>query len=199
MHSKPAAKSALTPPAAKRAKSGATRAKSAKPATVTKKASAATSAPASAGTKAPAFDLESDDGGRASLRSFAGKWLVLYFYPKDNTPGCTREAQGFTAAAKELAKLGAAVAGVSKDSVTTHGGFKEKIGIGFPLLSDPTLATHRAYGAWGKKVMYGKAVEGVIRSTFLIAPDGEVAKAWRSVKVDGHVEAVLGVLRELQA
>jgi thioredoxin-dependent peroxiredoxin len=153
-------------------------------------------APASAGTRAPAFDLESDDGSQVSLADFKGKWLILYFYPKDNTPGCTREAQGFTAAAAQLAKLGATVVGVSKDSAKTHCGFKEKIGIGFPLLSDPTLATHRAYGAFGKKVMYGKAVEGVIRSTFLIGPDGKVAKAWRSVKVDGHVDAVLGVLRE---
>jgi peroxiredoxin Q/BCP len=155
--------------------------------------------PADAGSKAPAFALESDEGKLVSLGDFAGKWLVLYFYPKDNTPGCTREAQGFTAAAAQLKKLGAAVVGVSKDSVKSHCGFREKIGIGFPLLSDPTLATHRAYGAFGKKVMYGKAVEGVIRSTFLVAPDGKVAKAWRSVKVDGHVDAVVATLREPRA
>src|ERR1700733_12414498 len=128
------------------------------------------------------FDVESDDGKRVTaknLLSEPGKWLVVYFYPKDNTPGCTREAQDFTEAAARLKKLGAQVVGVSRDSVKSHCGFKEKIGIGFRLLSDPDLAAHRAYGAWGKKVMYGKQVEGVIRSTFLIAPDGKLAKAWR--------------------
>src|SRR5580704_16029085 len=136
------------------------------------------------GAPAPKFDLESDDGTRRTLRDFDGKWLVLYFYPRDNTPGCTREAQDFTTAAARLKKLGATVVGVSKDTVKSHCGFKEKIGIGFTLLSDPDLAAHKAFGAWGKKVMYGKQVEGVIRSTFLIAPDGKLAKAWRSVKVD---------------
>jgi peroxiredoxin len=110
--------------------------------------------PADAGSKAPAFDLESDEGKRVTLHDFAGKWLVLYFYPKDNTPGCTREAQGFTAAAAQLKKFGAAVVGVSKDSVKSHCGFREKIGI---------------------------------------------ARAWRSVKVDGHVDAVLATLREHRA
>jgi peroxiredoxin Q/BCP len=153
----------------------------------------------SEGASAPRFDLESDAGSRVTDADFAGKWLVLYFYPKDNTPGCTREAQDFTAAAARLKKLGAAVIGVSKDSVKTHCGFKEKLGISFPLLSDPDLAVHRAYGAWGKKVMYGKEVEGVIRSTFLVAPDGKVAKRWTGVKVDGHVEKVLAALQELRA
>src|SRR5580704_10848389 len=148
---------------------------------------------------APAFDLESDSGDRLSLATFRGKWLVVYFYPRDNTPGCTREAQDFTKAAARLKRLGAEVVGVSKDSVKSHCGFKEKIGIGFRLLSDPDLATHRAFGAWGKKVMYGKEVEGVIRSTFLVGPDGKLVKAWRSVKVDGHVEKVLTALQELRA
>src|SRR5271170_5442139 len=111
------------------------------------------------GAAAPKFDLESDDGKRAASKDFAGKWLVLYFYPKDNTPGCTREAQDFTKAAARLKKLGAEVVGVSKDSTKSHAGFREKIGIGFRLLSDPALEVHRAYGAWGKKVMYGKEVE----------------------------------------
>ena len=174
-----------------------------KPVPAARKTSRATppGSPADAGAKAPPFELESDEGERVSLADFLGerRWLILYFYPKDDTPGCTREAQGFTAAAGQIAKLGAAVVGVSRDSADSHCGFKEKIGIGFPLLSDPTLAAHRAYGAWGKKVMYGKQVEGVIRSTFLIAPDGKVAKAWRSVKVDGHVDAVLAALREHRA
>src|ERR1700687_5457864 len=139
---------------------------------------------AKVGAKAPKFDLESDEGSRLSLGAFKGKWLILYFYPKDNTPGCTREAQGFTKAAAQLKKLGAEVVGVSKDSVKSHCGFRDKIGIGFPLLSDPDLQVHRAYGAWGKKTMYGKEGEGTIRSTFLITPDGKIGRAWSSVKVD---------------
>jgi peroxiredoxin Q/BCP len=145
--------------------------------------------------KAPPFDLESDQGKRVKLADFAGKWVVVYFYPKDNTPGCTREAQAFTAAGSALKKLGAEVVGISKDSTKSHCGFRDKIGIGFRLLSDPTLAAHKAYGAFGKKMMYGKEVQGTIRSTFLVAPDGTVAKAWKSVKVDGHVDAVVAALR----
>jgi peroxiredoxin Q/BCP len=151
------------------------------------------------GSAIPEFDLESDGGDRLTSRDFAGKWLVIYFYPKDNTPGCTREAHDFTKAGARLKKLGAEVIGVSRDSIKSHCGFKEKIGIGFPLLSDPDLKMHRAFGAWGKKVMYGKEVEGVIRSTFLVGPDGKLLKAWRSVKVDGHVEKVLAALQELRA
>ena len=151
------------------------------------------------GSAIPDFDLESDSGVRLTRADFAGRWLVLYFYPKDNTPGCTREAQDFTKAAARLKKLGAEVVGVSRDSIKSHCGFKEKIGIGFRLLSDPDLKGHRAFGAWGKKVMYGKEVEGVIRSTFLVGPDGKLVKAWRSVKVDGHVEKVLTALQELRA
>jgi peroxiredoxin Q/BCP len=151
------------------------------------------------GSAIPEFDLESDDGKRVTSRDFAGKWLIVYFYPKDNTPGCTREAQEFTQAAPRLKKLGAEVVGVSRDSIKSHCGFKEKIGIGFRLLSDPDLKMHRAYGAWGKKVMYGKEVEGVLRSTFLVAPDGKLVRVWRSVKVDGHVDKVLAALQELRA
>jgi peroxiredoxin Q/BCP len=154
--------------------------------------------PIEAGAKAPKFDLEDDAGKRVSLGDFAGKWLVLYFYPRDNTPGCTREGQAFTKAAARLAKLGAKVLGVSKDTVESHVGFKDKCGIGIPLLSDPGLATHRAYGAWGEKTMYGKKVEGTIRSTFLISPDGKIAKTWAGVKVDGHVDKVLDALQALR-
>jgi len=163
-----------------------------------KKEKSASRGPAE-GAAAPRFELDSDADERVTSKDFVGKWLVLYFYPKDNTPGCTREAQDFTRAAARLKKLGAEVVGISKDSVKSHCGFKEKIDIGFRLLSDPELVTHRAYGAWGKKVMYGKEVEGVIRSTFLVAPDGKLAKAWRSVKVDGHVEKVIAALEELRA
>jgi peroxiredoxin Q/BCP len=147
---------------------------------------------------APAFDLESDQGERVSLRDFRGKWLVLYFYPRDNTPGCTREAQGFSAAAAALKKLGAEVVGVSKDSVASHCGFRDKFGLKFRLLSDPELEAHKAFGAWGTKTMYGKKVQGTIRSTFLISPEGAIARSWSGVKVDGHVDAVIGALREAQ-
>jgi peroxiredoxin Q/BCP len=147
------------------------------------------------GDKAPPFDLESDSGKRIALKDFRGQHLVLYFYPKDNTPGCTREAQSFTASAKKLAALGASVVGVSKDSIKSHCGFVDKIGIGFPLLSDPDLAVHRAYEAYGEKTMYGKKVMGTIRSTFLIGPDGAIEHVWKSVKVDGHAEAVLDAIK----
>ena len=146
------------------------------------------------GAAAPKFDLESDDGRHVALADYAGKWLVLYFYPRDNTPGCTREAQDFTAAAARLKKLGAEIVGISKDSVKSHCGFKEKIGISFALVSDPDLKAHRAYGAWGTKTMYGRKVEGVIRSTFLVSPAGKVERGWGGVKVDGHVEKVIAAL-----
>jgi peroxiredoxin Q/BCP len=146
------------------------------------------------GAPAPEFDLESDSGERVSTSDFAGRWLVLYFYPRDNTPGCTREAQDFSAAVARLRALGAAVVGVSRDSVKSHCGFRDKIGIRFPLLSDPDLEAHRAYGAWGTKSLYGKTVEGTIRSTFLVAPDGNVASVWSGVKVDGHVDKVIAAL-----
>jgi peroxiredoxin Q/BCP len=141
--------------------------------------------------KAPAFELESDAGEQVTTGDFSGKWLVVYFYPRDNTPGCTREAHDFTAALPRLKKLGASVVGISKDSVKSHAGFRDKCDIGFPLLSDPSLVVHKAYGAWGKKTMYGKEVEGTIRSTFLVSPSGEIVQSWKSVKVDGHVDKVL--------
>ena len=146
------------------------------------------------GAAAPDFDLESDAGERTRLRDFEGEWLVLYFYPRDNTPGCTREAQDFTRAAARLRKLGARVVGVSRDSVKSHGSFRDKIAIGFPLLSDPDLEAHRSFGAWGEKVMYGKRIEGTLRTTFLIAPNGRIAQVWRSVRVDGHADAVAAAL-----
>jgi peroxiredoxin Q/BCP len=157
--------------------------------------------PIGEGDKAPAFDLENDGGGRSTLKeaTASGKWVVLYFYPKDSTPGCTREAQGFSEAKRKLASLGAAVMGVSKDSTKSHCAFRDKYDLSIALLSDPDLAVHKAYGAHGEKTMYGKKVLGTIRSTFLISPAGRVVKAWRSVKVDGHVDAVIEALREAQA
>ena len=145
---------------------------------------------------APQFDLESDAGKRVRSADLLGKWAVVYFYPRDSTPGCTREAQGFTAALPALKKLGAQVFGVSKDSIASHCNFKDKYALTLPLLSDPDLKVHKAFGAFGKKVLYGKEIEGTIRSTFLIAPDGSIARSWKSVKVDGHVDAVVKALQE---
>lgn len=149
------------------------------------------------GKKAPSFSLESDAETKVSLKDFAGKFLVLYFYPKDNTPGCTRQAQAFTEAAKKLKALGAAVVGVSKDSVKSHCSFRDKYDLNFPLLSDPDLKAHEAYGAWGEKTMYGKKMMGTIRSTFVITPEGKVGRVFPRVKVDGHVDEVLSAIREL--
>ena len=123
----------------------------------------------------------------------AGKALVVFFYPKDSTPGCTREAQGFTASKKALEKAGAVVVGVSRDSVKSHCSFRDKFGLAVPLLSDPERLLHEGFGAWGEKTMYGKKVLGTIRSTFLVK-DGKIAKAWPNVKVDVHIEQVLAEL-----
>ncbi len=142
------------------------------------------------GDKAPAFTLESA-AGKVSLADFAGKTVVVYFYPRDLTPGCTMEAQEFHKARAALAKKGAAVVGISRDSVATHDKFAQKCDLGFPLLSDPDGKVTRAYGAWGEKTLYGKKTEGVIRSTFVVGPDGKLAKIFRNVKVAGHVEKVL--------
>jgi peroxiredoxin Q/BCP len=123
----------------------------------------------------------------------ADKTLVLFFYPKDSTPGCTREAQGFTASKKAIEKAGGIVVGVSRDSVKSHCSFRDKFGVAIPLVSDPDRKLHEGFGAWGEKVMYGKKVLGAIRSTFLVK-NGVVTKVWPSVKVDGHVENVLAAL-----
>lgn len=148
------------------------------------------------GDKAPPFKLASDEGGEVSLRDFAGKALVLYFYPRDNTPGCTREAQAFTAARRAIEDAGGAVVGVSRDSLKSHQSFREKCDLGVTLLSDPDLVAHKAYGAWGEKTMYGKKVEGVLRSTFIVK-DGAIARVFRNVKVDGHADAVLAAVTAL--
>ncbi len=150
------------------------------------------------GDKAPDFSLESDSGKKLSLEDFAGKALVLYFYPRDNTPGCTREAQAFSAARRAIEVAGGAVLGVSKDSVKSHQGFIQKCNLSIPLLSDPDLTLHKAYGAWGEKTMYGKKVLGCIRSTFLVK-DGRIKRVWPSVKVDGHADAVLQAIGELSS
>jgi len=148
-------------------------------------------APLKVDSPAPDFTLPSDEGTDVSLGDFKGKWVVLYFYPKDHTPGCTREAIGFEKAAAALKKKRAVVLGVSRDSVVTHCSFKEKQGLHFPLLSDPTTGVHKLYGAFGDKMMYGKKIIGALRTTALIRPDGTLARIFSNVKVDGHVDAVL--------
>ncbi|MCA9518195.1 MAG: peroxiredoxin [Myxococcales bacterium] len=150
-----------------------------------------------AGDKAPAFDLPTDGGGRLSAADLAGKPYVLYFYPRDNTPGCTTEACDFRDNFARVEAAGATVVGVSKDSVKSHDKFKTKFELPFRLVSDEDLSLHRAYGAWGKKMMYGKETEGTIRSTFLVGADGKIAKAWPKVSVKGHVDKVLEALAAL--
>jgi thioredoxin-dependent peroxiredoxin len=149
-----------------------------------------------AGKKAPPFKLPADSGKTVSLGDFAGKNVVLYFYPKDNTSGCTLEAQGFRDAAKELAKKNAVVLGVSKDSVASHCKFRDKQGLNFPLLADENGEVIEKYGAWGEKNMYGKKMMGIVRTTVIIGADGKVKRVFPKVKVDGHVAAVLAALDE---
>lgn len=149
------------------------------------------------GKKAPAFTLESSDGGKVKLSDHAGKPVVVYFYPRDNTPGCTLEAQDFRDALADFTALGAVVFGVSKDSIESHCKFRDKYSLGFSLLSDPTGKTLEAYGAWGDKVLYGKKSKGIIRSTVLVGKDGKVARHWPKVSVKGHVADVLAAVKAL--
>ncbi|MFW6197401.1 MAG: thioredoxin-dependent thiol peroxidase [Myxococcota bacterium] len=148
------------------------------------------------GKKAPAFTLPSSEGGKVALKDLAGKWVVLYFYPKDDTPGCTTEAQGFRDARAELDEREAVVLGVSKDSIDSHCKFRDKHDLNFQLLSDPEGKVLEKYGAWGEKNMYGRKSMGVIRTTVLIDPKGKVARVWPRVRVKGHVEQVLSALDE---
>ena len=147
----------------------------------------------------PEFEASATGGTKVSNTSHLGKTVILYFYPKDNTPGCTRQAQAFSESMGKLKKAGAQVVGVSKDSVKSHCGFRDKYSLKFPLLSDPNLLAHNAFGAYGEKTMYGKKVMGTIRSTFIIDPKGKIAKVFSRVKVDGHADAVLSALKLLQS
>ena len=149
------------------------------------------------GKKAPAFNLPASTGGKMSLKDFAGKRLVLYFYPKNDTPGCTTEAKDFQAAAKRLAAASATVIGISKDTVESHCKFSTKYGLSFPLLSDPDGAVIEKYGAWGEKNMYGKKSMGIVRTTVVIDENGVVRKVFPKVRVNGHVDKVLEVLSSL--
>ncbi len=151
--------------------------------------------PIQEGKAAPAFTLTDAKGKRVSLADFAGKHVVLYFYPKDDTPGCTKEACGFRDAWADLRRRGVVVLGVSADSEASHRKFAEKYRLPFPLLSDPERKVMTKYGAYGEKVMYGKKTMGTIRSTVWIGPDGTVRKHWRRVaKADAHPAEVLAAL-----
>ena len=148
------------------------------------------------GKKAPAFNLEGNDGKKHSLEDYQGKTVVLYFYPKDDTPGCTKEACGFRDLGLSLKKSDAVVLGVSKDSVESHNKFAAKYKLPFTLLSDRKTVVMKKYGAFGKKLMSGKTVEGTIRSTVVIGPKGDVIKHWPTVKkAEAHPEEVLGFLK----
>lgn len=151
------------------------------------------------GEKAPAFEAPDQNGKMRSLHEFKGQRLVLYFYPKDDTPGCTKEACAFRDRAAELKKLGAIVLGVSADSSASHAKFRDKYSLNFPLLADESHEVAEKYGAWREKNMYGKKSMGIQRSTYLIDAQGKVARVWKKVSVDGHDAEVLEALQELSA
>lgn len=132
------------------------------------------------------------------LSDYQGRWLVLYFYPKDDTPGCTKEACSFRDEQATLKKLGAVVLGVSTDDTKSHAKFAEKFNLNFPLLADPSAEMIKSYGAWGKKNLYGKEYEGVLRQTFIVDPKGNVARVWEKVKPEDHALEVAEALQELQ-
>ncbi|MCS7067377.1 MAG: thioredoxin-dependent thiol peroxidase [Meiothermus sp.] len=150
------------------------------------------------GDPAPNFSLPDQEGNTHTLSNYRGRWVVLYFYPKDDTPGCTKEACNFRDEKGRLEELGAVVFGVSADPVESHRKFHGKYGLNFPLLSDPDQKTIRAYGAWGLKRFMGKEYEGVLRQTFLIDPEGRVAKIWETVRPDEHALEVADALVELK-
>jgi peroxiredoxin Q/BCP len=150
-----------------------------------------------AGQKAPAFTLTAGDGQKVRLSELKGQPVVVYFYPRDDTPGCTREACAFRDQSAALKKLGAKVLGISADSTASHEKFRDKFKLNFPLLSDPDHAVAEKYGAWREKNMYGKKSMGIQRSTFLIDSGGKVAKVWKAVKVDGHDAQVIAAIKEL--
>ena len=149
------------------------------------------------GTKAPDFELEGSDGGKHSLQLYAGKTIVMYFYPRDNTPGCTKEACGFRDNYKEFIDRGVVLLGISKDSISAHGKFITNYSLPFVLLSDPDTTVMQAFGAFGEKIMYGRKTTGTIRSTVIIGPDGIIRKHWAKVaKADQHPGQVLEYLRD---
>jgi peroxiredoxin Q/BCP len=149
------------------------------------------------GQKAPAFSLPRDGGGSVSLAEFKGRKLVIYFYPRADTPGCTRESIAFSQLRAEFTRAGTDILGVSADPVKAQEAFKKKHDLSIGLLSDETHRMLEAYGAWGKKSMYGKSFTGVLRSTFLIGPDGRIAHIWPKVRVEGHAAEVLQAAKTL--
>ncbi len=151
----------------------------------------------SAGDKAPAFSMPTDGGGKTALKDYKGKALVLFFYPKDDTSGCTKEAIGFSEQRKAFEKAGAAILGVSRDPVAKHDKFKAKHDLTVDLGSDEEGSVTEGYGVWVEKSMYGRKYMGIERSTFLIDGKGKIARVWRKVKVPGHVEEVLDAVKAL--
>jgi thioredoxin-dependent peroxiredoxin len=147
------------------------------------------------GAKAPEFSLLADDGKTVALKDLRGKPVVLYFYPKDDTPGCTKEACEFRDSWRDVQQSGAVVLGVSPDSVSSHQKFKQKFNLPFPLLADVDHKVATAYGVWGEKSMYGKKYQGVLRTTFLIDRAGAIARVFEKVKPEGHAAEVLAALR----
>lgn len=156
-----------------------------------------TDSPLAAGTPAPAFTLPGDGGRTISLQDFAGQKLVLYFYPKDDTSGCTQEAKYFNALKADFAKAGTEILGVSPDSASSHDKFKKKYGLEVALASDESKAMLEAYGVWAEKSMYGRKYMGVERTTFLIDQGGKIARIWNKVKVPGHAAEVLEAAKSL--
>ena len=146
------------------------------------------------GTQAPDFTLPDQNGNRHSLSDYRGKKVILYFYPKDNTPGCTKQACGFAERYPQFIEKGALVLGISKDSVVSHKKFEEKYGLPFTILSDPELKVIQAYDVWKEKMNYGKVSMGVVRSTYLIDEEGKIAKAFDKVKAADNPEQMLGEL-----
>lgn len=190
---------AVKPKTAKKAVKKVATKKAAKPAA--RKAPAKKTAPAVtqsslAGKLAPAFSLTNDAGKKVSLKDFRGKRVILYFYPKDDTPGCTTQACAFRDAEANFSKADAVVLGVSKDDVKSHQKFKTKYKLNFPLLADDAGVTE-AYGVWKEKNMYGRKYMGIERSTFLIGEDGKVRAEWRKVSVPGHADEVIKALKSL--
>ncbi len=148
--------------------------------------------------KAPDFSLQDQFDTTHSLKDYAGKWVVLYFYPKDDTPGCTKEACSFRDEFKEIEKAGAVVLGVSKDSVKSHAKFAEKYNLNFPLLADTDMEVMKAYNAWGLKKFMGREFEGTLRKTFIINPEGEIVKEYPKVTPKDHAVQIIKDIAELQ-